>query len=83
MVDYLVALTDHNPIVSIEDGLAEDDWEGFAGLTAKRGDKILTVGDDLYVTNPKRLARGIEQKASNAILIAKPDWLADRDLRRH
>ncbi|MGI6683672.1 MAG: phosphopyruvate hydratase [Myxococcota bacterium] len=69
MVDYLVALTDHNPIVSIEDGLAEDDWEGFAGLTAKRGDKILTVGDDLYVTNPKRLARGIEQKASNAILI--------------
>ena len=69
MVDYLVALTDHNPIVSIEDGLAEDDWEGFAGLTAKRGDKILTVGDDLYVTNPLRLARGIEQKASNAILI--------------
>jgi enolase len=69
MVDYLVALTDHNPIVSIEDGLAEDDWEGFAGLTAKRGDKILTVGDDLYVTNPKRLARGIERKASNAILI--------------
>ncbi|HQC45838.1 MAG TPA: phosphopyruvate hydratase [Myxococcota bacterium] len=69
MVDYLVALTDHNPIVSIEDGLAEDDWEGFAGLTAKRGDKILTVGDDLYVTNPLRLARGIQQKASNAILI--------------
>lgn len=69
MVDYLVALTDHNPIVSIEDGLAEDDWEGFAGLTAKRGNKILTVGDDLYVTNPLRLARGIEQKASNAILI--------------
>jgi len=69
MVDYLAALADNNPIVSIEDGLAEDDWTGFKGLTDKRGDKILTVGDDLYVTNPKRLARGIAEGASNAILI--------------
>ncbi|HOI09270.1 MAG TPA: phosphopyruvate hydratase [Myxococcota bacterium] len=69
MVDYLVSLADNNPIVSIEDGLAEDDWDGFKGLTAKRGAKILTVGDDLYVTNPKRLARGIAEGASNAILI--------------
>ncbi len=57
------------PIVSIEDGLDEDDWQGFKKQTEKMGDKIQIVGDDLYVTNIKRLERGIKEKASNAILI--------------
>lgn len=57
------------PIVSIEDGLAEDDWEGWAKLQAKLGAKMQLVGDDLFVTNVKRLAQGIERKAANAILI--------------
>lgn len=69
MVDYLAEMVGKFPIVSIEDGLAEDDWEGFKALTDKCGDRILTVGDDLYVTNPSRLARGIELGSSNAILI--------------
>jgi enolase len=57
------------PIVSIEDGLAEDDWEGFTLMTQKLGDNIQIVGDDLFVTNPTRLKQGIDQKAANAILI--------------
>lgn len=57
------------PIVSIEDGLAEDDWEGFSAMTQKLGGKIQIVGDDLFVTNPTRLKQGIDQKAANAILI--------------
>jgi len=57
------------PIVSIEDGLAEDDWKGFKLMTKKMGDKIQIVGDDLYVTNIKRLQRGIKEKATNAVLI--------------
>jgi len=57
------------PIISIEDGMAEDDWEGWRLLTAAVGDKVQLVGDDLYVTNIKRLVTGIEQKASNSILI--------------
>lgn len=57
------------PIASIEDGLAEDDWEGFKLMTQKLGNKIQIVGDDLYVTNLKRLQRGIKEKATNAILI--------------
>lgn len=57
------------PISSIEDGLAEDDWPGWQKLTAKLGSKIQIVGDDLYVTNVKRLERGIKEKSSNAILI--------------
>lgn len=57
------------PIVSIEDGFAEDDWEGFAAQTAAIGDRIQIVGDDLFVTNPKRLEKGIAQKAANSILI--------------
>ena len=69
MVDYLVGLTKKFPIASIEDGLAEFDWEGFKMLTDRIGDKIMTVGDDLYVTNPKLLAKGIEMGASNSILI--------------
>jgi enolase len=69
MVDYWAGLVKKYPIVSIEDGFAEDDWEGFALLTKKCGDKIMIVGDDLYVTNPTRLARGIKEGSSNAILI--------------
>jgi len=57
------------PIVSIEDGLAENDWSGFAKQTAAMGDKVQIVGDDLYVTNTKFIARGIREKASNAVLI--------------
>ncbi len=69
MVKYYEDLCDRYPIVSIEDGLAEDDWEGWEALTAALGHKIQLVGDDLFVTNPKRLARGIEEKSANAILI--------------
>jgi enolase len=57
------------PIVSIEDGLAEDDWEGFSLLTKEIGGTVQVVGDDLFVTNPKRLARGIAEHAANAVLI--------------
>ena len=60
---------DKYPIVSIEDGLAETDWEGFTGQTALLGEKIQIVGDDLYVTNTKYVARGIREKATNAVLI--------------
>jgi enolase len=72
MVEYYVNWVSVYPIISIEDGLAEDDWEGWQLLTEKLGDKILLVGDDLYVTNVKRLSKGIRLKASNAILI-KPN----------
>ncbi|WP_296214368.1 phosphopyruvate hydratase [Corynebacterium sp. YSMAA1_1_F7] len=57
------------PIVSIEDPLQEDDWEGYTALTAKIGDKVQLVGDDFFVTNPQRLAKGIEEKAANALLV--------------
>jgi enolase len=57
------------PIISIEDGLAEDDWEGWTLLTKTLGDKIQIVGDDLFVTNIKRIARGIEEKSANSVLI--------------
>ncbi len=60
---------DEYPIVSIEDGLAEDDWDGWAALTAQLGDRVQLVGDDLFVTNTERLARGIENGIGNAILI--------------
>jgi enolase len=69
MVDYYVKWTKDYPIISIEDGMAEDDWEGWRLLTQAIGDKVQLVGDDLYVTNIKRLSLGIEQKASNSILI--------------
>ena len=68
MVDYYADWVGRYPIISIEDGLAEDDWEGWQLLTQKLGDKIQLVGDDLYVTNINRLRRGIELKASNSIL---------------
>lgn len=69
MVTYYEDLCARYPIVSIEDGLAEDDWEGWTALTAALGDKVQLVGDDLYVTNAKRLKRGIEEKAGNAVLV--------------
>ena len=69
MIDYLAALCKKYPIVSIEDGLAEDDWEGWKKLTAKLGKKVQLVGDDLFVTNEERLKQGIEKKVGNAILI--------------
>jgi enolase len=69
MVDFYVKWVADYPIVSIEDGMAEDDWSGWQLLTKKLGDKIHLVGDDLYVTNGQRLKRGIKNKASNAILI--------------
>jgi enolase len=69
MVAYLEDLTRRYPIVSIEDGCAEDDWDGWKHLTATLGGKIQIVGDDLFVTNPERLRRGIEAKSANAILV--------------
>ncbi len=67
--DYLAALTENYPIVSIEDGLDESDWDGWAYLTKKIGEKVQLVGDDLFVTNTKILSRGIEQNIGNSILI--------------
>lgn len=69
MVDYLAALCEKYPIISIEDGLAEDDWEGWKALTDKLGGKVQLVGDDLFVTNEERLKAGIEKGVANAILI--------------
>ncbi|MDY7013507.1 MAG: phosphopyruvate hydratase, partial [Cyanobacteriota bacterium] len=68
-VDYLAQLAEKYPIVSIEDGLHEEDWENWTLLNEKLGNKIQLVGDDLFVTNPQRLQKGIEEKAGNAILI--------------
>lgn len=68
-VDYLVSLCEKYPIISIEDGLDEDDWDGWKLLTEKIGDKVQIVGDDLFVTNVERLERGIETNTANSILI--------------
>ena len=68
-VSYLAALVNDYPIFSIEDGMAEDDWDGWAMLTRELGDKVQLVGDDLFVTNPKRLSKGISQKSANAMLV--------------
>ena len=68
-VDYLAALCDAYPILSIEDGCAEDDWDGWKLLTDKLGSRIQLVGDDLFVTNPTRLAQGIEQGCGNSLLV--------------
>ena len=67
--DYLENLVNGYPIISIEDGMDEDDWDGWCALTAKVGDRCQLVGDDLFVTNPKRLAKGIELAAANSILV--------------
>ena len=69
MVDYYAELCEKYPIISIEDGLAEDDWEGWKELTEKLGSKVQLVGDDLFVTNTKRLKQGIEKGIANSILI--------------
>ncbi|HET8930193.1 MAG TPA: phosphopyruvate hydratase [Acidimicrobiales bacterium] len=69
MADYYADLVDRYPIVSIEDGVAEDDWDGWAALTEKLGRRIQLVGDDLFVTNTTRLARGIDTGVANSILV--------------
>jgi len=74
MIDYYARLVSSYPVISIEDGLAEDDWAGWLLLMAKLGKKVQLVGDDLYVTNIERLERGVAQRASNSILI-KPNQI--------
>ena len=69
MVEFYKGLCEKFPIFSIEDGMAEDDWEGWKMLTDAIGDKVQLVGDDLFVTNPKRLAMGIEKGVANSILV--------------
>ncbi len=69
MVDYWTSWIDQYPIVSIEDGFAQDDWEGWKNFTTKNGHRLQIVGDDLLVTNPKRVARAIEENACNALLV--------------
>ena len=69
LVDYWADLADRYPILSIEDGMAEDDWEGWAALTERLGDRVQLVGDDVFVTNPARLADGIARGVANSILI--------------
>ena len=69
MINYYEHLVDEFPIISIEDGLAEEDWEGWVKLTERLGNRIQLIGDDIYVTNPKLLSRGIKESASNAVLI--------------
>ncbi|MET0589664.1 MAG: phosphopyruvate hydratase, partial [Naasia sp.] len=69
MTAYFADLVANFPLVTIEDPLAEDDWEGYKALNAELGSKVQIVGDDLFVTNPKRLARGIEESSANSILV--------------
>ncbi|MEO0516850.1 MAG: phosphopyruvate hydratase, partial [Cyanobacteria bacterium P01_A01_bin.116] len=69
MIDYLVNLAGNYPIVSIEDGLHEDDWDSWKKLTDRIGNKVQLVGDDLFVTNPSRLQKGIEQASANSLLV--------------
>ena len=74
MINYIVSLCEKYPIYSIEDGLAEEDWEGWKVLTEKIGDRVQLVGDDLFVTNMQRLRRGVENNIANSILI-KPNQI--------
>ena len=74
MIEYLKELVQDYPIISIEDGLAQDDWLGWQDLTETLGDKCQLVGDDLFVTNTKRLREGIDKKVANSILI-KPNQI--------
>ena len=69
MISFYTALIDAYPIVSIEDPLAEDDWDGWVAITEALDERIQIVGDDVFVTNPERLERGIEEDAANAILV--------------
>jgi enolase len=68
-VDWLAGLAADYPIISIEDGMAEDDWDGWALLTARLGKSVQLVGDDLFVTNPRRLAEGIARGCANSMLV--------------
>ena len=68
-VDYLTSLVNDYPIISIEDGMSEDDWEGWIALNEAIGDRVQLVGDDLFVTNPARLAEGISRRAANSMLV--------------
>ena len=74
MIKYIMNLCDKYPIFSIEDGLAEEDWDSWEILTEKLSNKVQLVGDDLFVTNQKRLRRGIDKKVANSILI-KPNQI--------
>ncbi len=69
MIDFYEALARDYPVVSIEDGLAEDDWEGWSAMTERMGNKVQIVGDDIFVTNPKIIAKAIEDKVANSVLI--------------
>ena len=69
MVELLASWASSYPILSIEDGLAEDDWEGWSTLTSRLGSRVQIVGDDLYTTNPERIQRGIDARSSNAVLV--------------
>src|SRR5690606_34673296 len=69
MTRYLADLVSRYPVVSIEDGMAEDDWQGWKQLTAELGERVQLVGDDLFVTNTKRLAQGIAEGVGNSILV--------------
>jgi enolase len=69
MADFYAALADRYPLVSVEDGVAEDDWETWRTLTERIGDRVQLVGDDLFVTNVERLQRGIDEGVGNAILV--------------
>ena len=69
LIDFWADWVARYPIVSLEDGLAEDDWAGWAKLTARLGARVQLVGDDIFVTNPERLERGIEEHGANAVLI--------------
>lgn len=74
MIDYIVDLVNKYPIYSVEDGLAEEDWKAWKELTKKIGNKVQLVGDDLFVTNPERLIKGVKEEVANAILI-KPNQI--------
>jgi enolase len=69
LIDYYAELVDAYPIVSIEDPLDEEDWAGWAAMTARLGDRVQIVGDDLFVTNVERLQRGINERNANALLV--------------
>lgn len=74
LIQYIKTITEKYPVISIEDGVGEEDWQSWAKLTTVLGDKVQLVGDDLFVTNTKRLQKGIEQKCGNAILV-KPNQI--------
>ncbi|MBQ2114908.1 MAG: phosphopyruvate hydratase, partial [Selenomonadales bacterium] len=74
LIDYYEELTKRYPIISVEDGLAEDDWHGWQAMTARLGGRIRLVGDDLFTTNSSRIARGIRERAGNALLV-KPNQI--------